>query len=145
MIIKPGVFTRLRQARELLEVIDEEAPTLRVIAQQIGLSPFHFIRQFEALFGRTPHQHRTHQRLKAAQRLLSSGHHSVTEVCMEVGFSSLGSFSALFRRHLGVAPSVYSRRVFQVPGSLRLARGCFGMMGSLPPEAFFAPRNFREA
>jgi AraC-like DNA-binding protein len=51
----------------------------------------------EALFGVTPHQFRIQTRLDAAKHLLATGHYSVTDVCMEVGFSSLGSFSALFR------------------------------------------------
>lgn len=145
MLIKPEIFKRLCLAREILEATDEEAPTIRVVAQQLKLSPFHFIRQFEALFGWTPHQYRTHQRLEAAQRLLLLGQHSVTEVCMEVGFSSLGSFSELFKRRLGAAPSEYSRRVYQVPRSLRLTHNCFSLMGRLPASTFLAARNFQEA
>jgi hypothetical protein len=80
------------------------------------------------------------------------GHHSVTDVCMEVGFSSLGSFSALFTRRVGEAPSAYRRRfraMCQVPGPLRaadLTPGCLTLMARLPPSAFANPvRNFREA
>jgi AraC-like DNA-binding protein len=145
MLIKPETFKRLCHARGLLEATDEEPNSVRVVAEQSGLSPFHFIRQFEALFGWTPHQYRTHQRLEAAQRLLSAGHHSVTEVCMEVGFSSLGSFSELFKRRVGASPSVYSRRVYQVPRSLRLTHDCFSFMGRLPTSIFLTPRNFQEA
>ena len=66
---------------------------------------------------------------------------------MEVGFSSLGSFSALFAQRVGVPPSAYRRRVWamvQVPGRLpwEVIPGCFSLMGRLPPDAF---RSFREA
>ena len=74
------------------------------------MSPFHFIRRFEALFGETPHQFRTRERLTAAQRLLARGD-SVTQVCLEIGFTSLGSFSTLFARRLGLSPSGYQRRL----------------------------------
>ena len=72
------------------------------------------------------------------------GEHSVTDVCMEVGFSSLGSFSTLFTRRLGEAPSAYQRRVrtsVQVPGGLPavLAPGCLSLMSRLPPSAFPRP------
>ena len=111
------------------------------------MSPFHFIRRFEALFGVTPHQFRIQSRLDEAKLLLAKGQHSVTEVCMEVGFSSLGSFSDLFTRRTGTAPSVYQRRarvVVQVPGILpaELFPGCLSLMARLPASAF---RNFGEA
>ena len=75
-----------------------------------AVSPFHFIRQFQALFGETPHQYRIRARLERAKDLLESSDYSVTDVCMEVGFSSLGSFSDLFARRVGMAPSVYRRQ-----------------------------------
>jgi AraC-like DNA-binding protein len=115
------------------------------------ISPFHFIRQFEAVFGVTPHQFRIRTRIDAAKHLLALGNHSVTDVCMEVGFSSLGSFSALFTRRVGETPSAYRSRVravVQVPGtrSADLTPGCLTLMGRLPPSALAsADRSFREA
>jgi AraC-like DNA-binding protein len=130
---------RLSRAREMLE--HEKAP-IAAIAQRAGVSPYHFIRLFEATFGTTPHRYRTAVRLQRARRLLAGGA-PVTDVCMEVGFSSLGSFSSLFTRRLGEAPSRYQRRVrasVQVPADLvRLfTPSCLGLMA----EAF---RNFEEA
>ena len=117
------------------------------IAREVRISPFHFIRQFEAVFGLTPHQFRIQSRLERAKLLLAMGQHSVTEVCMEVGFSSLGSFSDLFRRRVGTTPSAYQRQarvLVQVPATFPpdLFPGCLSLMGCLPPTAF---RNFREA
>jgi len=74
------------------------------------MSAFHFIRRFETVFGETPHQFRTRERLTVAQRLLARGR-SVTDVCLEVGFSSLGSFSTLFARKIGLSPAAYQRNL----------------------------------
>jgi AraC-like DNA-binding protein len=127
--------------------VDETQVSIGDVAIQVGISQFHFIRQFEAVFGLTPHQFRIRSRLDRAKDLLALGHLSVTDVCMEVGFSSLGTFSALFTRRIGTTPSAYRRKVrtmVQVPGTLpsALIPGCFGLMGLLPRSAF---RNFREA
>ena len=76
---------------------------------------------------------------------------SVTDVCLEVGFSSLGSFSTLFARQVGEPPSAYRRRVramIQVPGvkSVSLTPGCLSLMQHLPASAFARTgRTFREA
>src|SRR6185312_17314665 len=98
MLVGPDTFRRLCRARELLAEETEQPLTIREVARRSRISPFHFIRQFEALFGLTPHQFRIQARLDRAKRLLATGGHSVTEVCMEVGMSSLGSFSNLFAR-----------------------------------------------
>jgi AraC-like DNA-binding protein len=100
--IDPPTLRRLCRARELL---DELLP-VRTVAREVGISPYHFIRQFDAVFGETPHRYRTRQRIERAKLLLARGT-SVTDVCMEVGFSSVGSFSALFTRWAGVAPSQF--------------------------------------
>ena len=125
----------------MLAELGEDAPSLRMIARAAGISPFHFIRQFEALFGITPHQLRIRERLDRAKLLLASGNFTVTEVCMEVGMSSLGSFSELFQRRIGAPPSEYLRRarsMIVVPGMLpeKLFPGCLSMMGQLPADAF---------
>jgi transcriptional regulator GlxA family with amidase domain len=139
MRIDDDTRRRLCRARELLEVDGFEIPH---VARDCGISSFHFIRLFAATFGVTPHQYRIGARLDRAKALLASGERSVTEACVEVGFTSLGSFSTLFARRVGVSPSAYRRRVMvQVPIELR-PLGCFGMLGRLPPGAF---RSFREA
>jgi len=101
---------QLCRARDLLADVRAANMPIRDAAREAGLSSFHFIRRFEAVFGETPHQFRTRERLTAAQRLLARGH-SVTDVCLDVGFSSVGSFSALFARRIGVSPARYQRSV----------------------------------
>ena len=96
MLLRHEGFRRLCRARDLLRELREPSPSIADLAREVQISPFHFIRQFEAVFGVTPHQFRIQTRLDAAKHLLAMGHHSVTDVCMDVGFSSLGSFSALF-------------------------------------------------
>jgi AraC-like DNA-binding protein len=147
MLLRHDGFRRLCRARDLLSEVHEIPLSIADVARQVDISPFHFIRQFEALFGATPHQFRIQSRLEHAKRLLAGGHCSVTETCLEVGFSSLGSFSDLFTRRVGESPSAYQRRVrvmAQVPGAVArdLIPGCLSLMGHLPPSAF---RSFREA
>jgi AraC-like DNA-binding protein len=146
MIVRPHTFRRLCRARDMLaDEGGETAASVRDVALRVRMSPYHFIRQFEALFGVTPHQFRIAQRIDRAKDLLALGQYSVTEVCMDVGFSSLGSFSDLFRRRVGESPSAYRRRVrtvVQVPHALTRAPHCFELMAHLPSRAL---RNFGEA
>jgi hypothetical protein len=99
------------------------------------MSPFHFIRRFQSVFGETPHQFRIRSRLDRAKYLLAVSDYSVTEVCLEVGFTSLGTFSDLFARRVGTAPSAYRRQVralMPVPGVIprQLIPGCLTLMGA---------------
>ena len=147
MLLTNSSFRSLCRARELLTVSTEDQLSVKSIAQEIAMSHFHFIRQFEAVFGVTPHQFRIQSRLEHARLLLAKGTHSVTEVCMEVGFSSLGSVSDMFTRRIGESPRAYQRQaraMVQVPGGypIQLFPGCLSLMGLLPASAF---RNFREA
>ncbi|HEY3593890.1 MAG TPA: AraC family transcriptional regulator [Polyangiaceae bacterium] len=146
MLIQRASFRRLCRARDRLHQVDEPI-SIRAIAHEVDISEFHFTRQFRALFGVTPHQFRIRLRLDQAKQLLAGGRLSVTDVCMAVGFSSLGSFSDLFTRRVGVTPSSYQRRARafgQVPAALsrELFPGCYCLMGRLPASAF---RSFREA
>ena len=102
-------LVRLCKARHVLRDVQVPAPSVAAVARRAAMSRYHFIRQFKALFGETPHQCRIRARLEHAKRLLASGNVQVTDVCMTVGFSSLGSFSALFMRRFGESPSSYKK------------------------------------
>jgi AraC-like DNA-binding protein len=129
----------LCRARDLLA--EAPAPTIADAAREAAMSPYHFIRRFEALFGLTPRQYRIATQIDRAKHLLAHGDLSVTEVCLEVGFTSLGSFSDLFARRTGEPPSVYRRRArITVPEIL--FPGCLTLMAHLPASAL---RNFQEA
>jgi len=141
MLLTRPTFRRLCRARDRLIALEEPFPSVGAIARDVGLSTFQLIRQFEAVFGLTPHQFRTATRLDSAKRLLARGELSVTEVCLEVGFSSLGSFSDLFARRVGASPSLYRRRMrtlVQVPGTFERVwfPGCLSLMALLPVGAF---------
>jgi AraC-like DNA-binding protein len=140
MLLDQGTFRRLCMARDMLAAIPYRRLSIHEAAREAGISPFHFIRQFESLFGITPHQFRIQLRIDRAKLLLASGQMSVTETCMEVGMSSLGSFSDQFQRRVGDTPSAFQRRartLVSVPGQLppRFFPGCLSLMAMLPPEA----------
>ena len=132
----PTLIVRLCRARDLLQ---ESGDAVRVdqAAKAAALSPYHFIRLFKSTFGRTPHQVLIDARLDRAKQLLLADHLSVTQVCLEVGFASLGSFSTLFARRVGASPAAYRRRVralVDVPGTLpsSLIPGCYSLMWGWP-------------
>src|SRR5262245_17935595 len=125
---------RLCRARDLLREVHDRSVTIDEVAREAAMSPFHFIRLFSAVFGETPHQAQSRSRLDRARLMLVNGERSVTEICMEVGFSSHGSFSTLFARRVGVSPSEYRRRarsMVAVSGTAatHLFPGCLSLMG----------------
>jgi transcriptional regulator GlxA family with amidase domain len=104
-LLTSALHARLCAARSMLATDTDNPAPIAEIAEQLCLSTGEFIRHFKAVFGETPHQWRNRMRLERARDLLISEKYSVTDVCMEVGFSSLGSFSTLFKRHFGESPS----------------------------------------
>jgi AraC-like DNA-binding protein len=133
---------RLARARDRLEALSEPPLSIREIAREAKVSPYHFIRLFEATFGWTPHQYRIRSRLEHAKRMLAVGGASVTETCLDCGFASLGSFSDLFTRRVGVAPSAYRRLArpwVQSAGIVAHAfsPGCFSLMAGPEGIAIF--------
>lgn len=122
---------RLRRARRFIDERFDEAIDLDAMARRAELSRFHFVRAFRHEFQKTPHQYLQERRIQRAKQLLASGRFSVTEVCFEVGFESLGSFSTLFRRLVGQPPATYrSRSLIAVPhlrylGPRVIVPGCF--------------------
>ncbi len=82
---------------------------LAALAKVAAMSPYHFHRTFRALLGLTPARYLTEARLLRARTLLDSTTRTVTEICGDVGFASLGSFSSRFTRAFGVSASRYRR------------------------------------
>jgi AraC-like DNA-binding protein len=80
------------------------------LAREALMSPGHFSRQFRAAYGETPYSYLMTRRIERAQLLLRRGELSVTEVCLEVGCTSLGSFSARFTELVGQTPTAYRAR-----------------------------------
>jgi AraC-like DNA-binding protein len=110
MVLHEDTFARVLRARDAIHARYPQSLCLDDLAREAALSRFHFLRLFRAAFGETPHQYLTRVRIEAAKRLLLADA-PVTEVCFEVGFQSLGSFSALFARRVGAPPSAFRRRI----------------------------------
>ena len=105
------------------------------LAAAAGFSKFHFAREFKEVFGETPGAYLSRRRVERAKDLLRSANLNVTEVCMLVGFSSLGSFSSRFSELVGQSPSAYQRQQVARGGPLPIP-GCFLMDWNRPrPDA----------
>ena len=124
------VHERLCRARKFIDECYDLPLDLDAISQQACLSRYHFLRLFRNTFDTTPHQYLIQRRIEKAKELLRWRELSVTDICFEVGFQSLGSFSALFRRCVGAAPVSYRKREMD---SLRKVPGCFIQMYGLVP------------
>jgi AraC-like DNA-binding protein len=127
-------LVRLCDARDRLRQSAEDATSVRQVASDIGMSQYHFIRLFRAVFGETPKQCQVRARMDRAKQLLMLTDDSVTDICLEVGFASLGTFSAAFARRVGLPPSSYRGRVRRMvvePGAMptEFAPGCLSLMG----------------
>jgi AraC-like DNA-binding protein len=111
----------LNRARDFIFAHYDGTLDLDTLAREARLSPFHFQRTFTARFGESPHACATRARLERAKDLLLNSELPVTDICFQVGFESLGSFSSLFNKRVGSPPSAYRRRLrrlIQVPEAL---------------------------
>jgi AraC-like DNA-binding protein len=124
----------LRSARDLIDLRYAEPLDLDRMAAQAGFSKFHFARAFKDAYGETPSSYLTRRRVERAKDLLRSANLTVTEVCMLVGFSSLGSFSTRFSELVGMAPSAF-QRASAARGGPPPVPGCFLMDWSRPRPA----------
>jgi AraC-like DNA-binding protein len=97
-------FARLLRARDYLGDCYRDKVTLETAAGHACLSAFHFNRLFARTFGETPHEFVTRMRMDEAKRLLLAENHTVTEICFDLGYESLGSFSLKFRSLTGLPP-----------------------------------------
>jgi AraC-like DNA-binding protein len=103
------LYRRLCRGRDYLHACFADPLPLGAVAREACLAPHHFHRLFRAVFGRTPHAYLVGLRIDRARTLLKVTDQSVREICLEVGFESLGSFSALFRRVIGIPPARFRR------------------------------------
>lgn len=108
-IASRATLRRLLRARDLLHADLQRGATLDELAAEAGLSRGFLARSFAQTFGVPPHRYLVALRLEHAKRSLARGT-SVTQACLEVGFESLGTFSASFHRRVGVSPREWQRR-----------------------------------
>jgi AraC family transcriptional regulator len=103
------LYKRLLRGRDCLLSSQSQRVRLQEASRAACLSPFHFHRSFTRLFGETPHAYLTRHRLERAAHLLKQSNLSVTEIGLETGFESLGSFSSLFSHRFGLSPRDFRR------------------------------------
>jgi AraC-like DNA-binding protein len=103
-------LARLRRARDLMDREYASPLDVAALARTALMSPAHFSRKFRATYGETPYAYLMTRRIERAKALLRRGDLSVTEVCMAVGCTSLGSFSARFTQLAGETPTAYRAR-----------------------------------
>lgn len=113
---------RMLRARDVMDRDYAQPLDVPSLARVAHVSEAHFIRTFRATFGETPNRYLQRRRVERAMWLLRSTDRTVTDVCMAVGFASLGTFSRVFADIVGEPPSVYRRR-----GPLAPVPSCFGM------------------
>jgi AraC-like DNA-binding protein len=117
-LLDATTFARLCRARDYVGACYRDRITLENAAREACLSPFHFNRLFAQAFGETPHEFATRMRIQEAKKLLLAENHSVTDTCFDVGYESLGSFSARFRSLTGLSPTAFRHEARSTFGGL---------------------------
>ncbi len=112
MQLTTDIYQRIAAAKVFIDDNYQEDINLEQISRQAFLSRFHFHRLFRQVYKKTPLQYITQKRLDKAKDLLSNNK-PVTEVCNEVGFESIGSFSVLFKKEIGFAPQYYRNMAYK--------------------------------
>ena len=123
------LYNRIVQAKLFIDAHYGKEIDLGNIADEAYFSKFHFIRLFSSIYRKTPHQYLMYVRIENAKVLLQKDH-PVNETCFAVGFDSVSSFTALFKRHTNICPSKYQqhfkerkRQMQEAP--LRFIPNCF--------------------
>src|SRR5256712_3855908 len=128
------VNRRMLRARDAMARAYAEPLDLATLARIAHVSQAHFIRTFRATFGETPHRYLQRRRVERAMYLLRATTRSVTDICLDVGFTSLGTFSRSFRDIVGEAPTTYRER-----GPIVVVPNCFAMAWTRPSSFGVAP------
>src|SRR5216117_4328899 len=113
---------RMLRARDAIDRAYAQPLDVASLAGVASVSDAHFIRTFRSTFGETPHRYLQRRRVERSMWLLRETDRSVTDICLDVGFTSLGTFSRTFREIVGETPSDYRAR-----GTRFAAPGCFSM------------------
>jgi AraC-like DNA-binding protein len=137
-VVATDLLPHLRRARDHIDRHYRAALDLGQLSAVAGVSKYHFARSFEAAYGETPIRYLTRRRIERAQDLLRHANLTVTEVCMLVGFASLGSFSSRFTQLVGESPTAYRDRWAarggpHVPGCYLFMRGVHDLGGTAGP------------
>jgi AraC-like DNA-binding protein len=123
-------LVHLRRARDLIDRDYAQPLDVPAMARTALMSPAHFSRRFRAVYGETPYSYLMTRRIERAKAFLRQGT-SVTDTCLAVGCTSLGSFSSRFAEIVGVPPSVYRARDHH---DLEVVPACVSMVATRPPR-----------
>src|ERR671912_2717321 len=129
--ISSDVYERLCRAQNFIDLCYDLPLNLDEISSHACFSRYHFLRLFRQAFNKTPHQYLVERRIEKAKELLTTNDLRVTDVCFEVGFQSLGSFSSLFHKSVGHAPIAFREKSRQTQAAKRQVPGCFLVMYKL--------------
>ncbi|TQF70042.1 helix-turn-helix domain-containing protein [Pseudoalteromonas luteoviolacea] len=111
---KHSKLKRLNLSRDYIAGNFQTPLNLSVIAESSYMSPYHFLRVFKEAYGETPNEFLIRLRIQEAKKILITENYSVSEVCEKVGYVSLGSFSSLFLKQTGLAPTLYRRKLWSL-------------------------------
>ena len=111
------------RARDAIDRTYSQTLDIPALARVASVSNAHFIRTFRATFGETPHRYLQRRRVERAMFLLRETQRNITDVCLDVGFTSLGTFSRTFRDIVGVTPTDYraNSEVIRAPTCFTMA------------------------
>ena len=135
-----ATLAHLRRARDLVDREYARPLDVPTMAHHALMSPGHFSREFRAAYGETPYTYLMTRRVERAMALLRGGM-SVTDACMTVGCTSLGSFSSRFTELVGLTPSAYRAREH---AGLRVVPGCVAKLHTRPTRGGAARPAGRE-
>ncbi|MCQ0020462.1 helix-turn-helix transcriptional regulator [Actinomadura madurae] len=121
-----GVLRRMRIARDAMDREWAGPLDIAAVAARAGYSRYHFVRLFSEVYGETPGAYLARRRIERAQDLLRTANLTVTEICVLVGFSSLGTFCTRFKQQTGMTPTEF-RRTAGRPGASSIP-GCFVLL-----------------
>jgi AraC-like DNA-binding protein len=127
---------RLLRARDAMDRAYAQPLDISTLARIACSSEAHFIRTFRATFGETPHRYLQRRRVERSMYLLRETERSVTDICFDIGFSSLGTFSRTFREIMGETPTAYRQRAQRQP-----VPTCFAMSWTRPSSFGEAGRD----
>jgi AraC-like DNA-binding protein len=136
--VTPEELVHLRRARDLIDREYARPLDVPAMARAALMSPAHFSRQFRAAYGETPYSYLMTRRIERAKALLRRGDLSVTDVCMAVGCTSLGSFSARFTELVGESPSAYRARDH---GAMAPVPACWAKVITRPVRRAYVTRT----
>lgn len=137
--VTPEDLVLLRRARDRMDRDYTEPLDVPALARVALMSPGHFSRSFRAAFGETPYGYLMTRRIERAKALLRRGDLSVTEVCIAVGCTSLGSFSSRFTELVGESPSAYRARRHDQGAAIP---ACFAKILTRPTRGGPGPRQW---